>query len=168
MTPTETHITRVESGGLFRSATFQLEQTQLIEKSREEVFSFFSDAHNLERLTPSFLNFKILTAAPIAMGQGTLIDYRLKLYGVPIKWRTEIEAFEPESHFTDQQLSGPYALWHHQHHFEDVAGGTLMKDIVRYRVRFGIFGTIAHALFVRRSLSRIFQFRSAAVHEVFA
>ena len=168
MTPTETHITRIEAGGLFRSATYLLEQTQLIEKNRTEVFTFFSDAHNLERLTPTFLNFKILTAAPIAMATGTLIDYRLKLYGVPIKWRTEIETFEPESRFTDQQLSGPYALWHHQHHFEDVEGGTLMKDIVRYRVRFGIFGTIAHALFVRRSLKRIFQFRSTAVHEVFA
>ena len=168
MQDSNTTITKESNGGLIKSATYLLEQTQFIPKSRSEVFLFFSDAHNLERLTPPFLNFRILTKPPIKMTSGTLIDYRIKLYGVPLKWRTEIESFEPEHFFVDNQLSGPYAIWHHQHHFDDANGGTLMRDLVRYRLRFGLLGTIAHSLFVRRSLLRIFQFRRTEVTRIFS
>ena len=161
MKPTETHIRKVESGGLFRSATYLLEQTQLIEKSRTEVFSFFSDAHNLERLTPTFLNFKILTAAPIAMGQGTLIDYRLKLYGVPIKWRTEIETFEPESRFTDQQLQRPMPSGTISTTLKMQKKGTLMRHRSLPCALLG-FSVPSHTRALRPTLPRIFQFRNTA------
>ena len=165
---TETTVTKDQGGGLFRSATYRLEQVQMIPKAREEVFDFFSDAHNLERITPSFLNFQILTKGPIEMKAGTLINYRIKLYGVPMTWRTEIEEFTENEGFVDRQLSGPYALWHHQHSFESTEEGTLMTDTVRYRVRFGLLGSLAHWLFVRRSLLRIFNHRRQVIHSVFA
>ena len=105
--------------------THRLEYVQVIPLERSTVFSFFSDAFNLERLTPSFLNFSILTPAPIHVETGTLIEYTIRLFGIPMKWRTEIERFEPEREFVDNQIRGPYRLWHHTHTFEDVPGGTL-------------------------------------------
>jgi hypothetical protein len=152
---------------LWNAPEYRLEQTQFIPKPRSEVFQFFSDAFNLERLTPKFLHFKIMTPAPIHMGPDTVIDYRLRLYGVPMYWRTLIESHTPELAFVDTQTKGPYTLWHHTHTFETVEGGTLMRDIVRYKLPFGILGQIAHFLFVRRSLKTIFSFRRNAVSEVF-
>ena len=143
--------------------TYRLEQTQLIPKDRSAVFNFFSDAFNLQALTPSFLNFRILTPAPIDIQEGTLIDYKISLFGVPMKWRTRIETFEPEERFVDTQIKGPYSLWHHTHTFEDVPEGTLMKDVVQYRLPFGPLGRIVHTLFVRRTLERIFQYRYDAL-----
>jgi len=146
---------------------YVLEQEQFVPKPRQEVFAFFSDAYNLERLTPPFLNFKILTPAPIEMKPDAIIEYSLRLYGVPLHWRTRIETYTPEDSFTDTQERGPYTLWHHTHTFEEVEGGTLMRDVVRYRLPFGILGRIAHALFVKHSLRRIFGFRRTAVAEIF-
>lgn len=147
--------------------TYLLEREQVIPKSRRETFEFFSDALNLERITPPFLNFSVTTAAPIEMKAGTLIDYKLSLFGIPFRWRTLIESWEPDDRFVDTQLKGPYNLWHHTHTFEQVAPGrTLMKDIVRYRIPFGIFGRIAHVLFVRRTLDRIFDYRAAATARI--
>lgn len=147
---------------------WQLEQEQVVPWPRSEVFSFFADAQNLERLTPGFLGFKILTPGPIQMGEGTLIDYRLSLYGIPLDWRTRIERFEPERIFVDTQLSGPYRSWTHTHTFEEVSGGTLVKDHVSYELPLGILGEAARALFVRRSLERIFAHRRAAIGEFFS
>ena len=97
------------------------------------MFEFFSDARNLEAITPDFLRFRLITSPPIPMAEGTLIDYRLSLHGAPLRWRTRIEAWVPGQRFVDLQLSGPYRLWRHTHTFEDVPGGTRMSDEVEYR-----------------------------------
>ena len=148
-------------------ARFQLDRVQTIARPRAEVFQFFSQASNLEKLTPAFLKFRILTPEPIEMKEGTLIDYRLKLYGWPVHWRTRIERFEPEDCFVDMQLRGPYRYWEHLHEFRDVPGGTQMRDHVQYELPLGVLGDVARGLFVRRSLERIFDFRIRAVEEVF-
>lgn len=128
-------------------------------RPRDEVFGFFAEAGNLETLTPAFLNFEILTPLPIEMHVGTLIDYRLSLFAIPFRWHTRIVAFEPGRRFVDVQLSGPYALWHHLHEFEDTPDGTRVRDTVDYEPAFGLFGRLAHALFVRKTLARIFDYR---------
>ena len=141
-----------------------LEREQRVAAPPAEVFSFFEDAGNLEAITPPFLGFRVVTPRPIEMGPGALIEYRLRLHGVPVRWRTRIEAFDPPHAFVDVQLSGPYRLWHHTHVFEpDGRGGTLMRDRVRYALPFGPLGAIAHVLFVRRDLRRIFDFRQETV-----
>ena len=147
---------------------FALIQEQFIPQPLDRVWDFFSNAENLESLTPEFLNFRILTPTPISMYAGTLIDYRIKLFGVPMKWRTEIKQWEPGANFVDQQLSGPYRLWHHQHTFEAVDGGTKMVDRVDYALPLGFLGRIAHMLFVKRTLARIFRYRYEAVDSIFS
>ena len=149
------------------SPEYRLEQEQFIPRPRSDVFRFFSDALNLERLTPPFLNFKVLTPPPIDMQPGARIDYKLSLYGVGFRWRTRIESFTPDEAFVDTQERGPYVLWHHTHTFDDVDGGTLMRDVVRYRLPLGPLGSLGHSLFVRRQLQRIFDYRREAVAEVF-
>ena len=138
-----------------------LERTQLIPRSRSETFAFFSDAFNLERITPPFLRFSILTPPPIQMKTGAEIEYRLKLFGAPIYWRTRIEDWIPEEFFADTQIIGPYALWHHTHIFEEQGPEqTLMRDRVQYRIPFSVAGNIAHVLFVKRLLKQIFDYRA--------
>lgn len=140
---------------------YLLERTQTIPLSRQETFAFFGDAFNLERITPPFLQFRILTPPPIKMEQGTLIEYKLRLFGVPIFWRTLIEHWIPEEFFVDTQISGPYTLWRHTHTFEEISPGqTLMQDTVEYSIPFGVLGTIAHALFIKRCLKIIFDYRA--------
>jgi ligand-binding SRPBCC domain-containing protein len=143
-----------------------LEQKQLVPRSRAEVFAFFADAGNLERLTPSFLRFQILTPAPIAMRPGALIDYRLSLFGVGFRWRTEIEVYEPGVRFVDVQRRGPYRRWHHTHTFEDAPGGTLIGDRVEYALPLGPLGELAHVLAVRRQLDTIFAYRRRAIERM--
>jgi len=146
------------------SAEQVLERVQRIEQPLERTFEFFADAGNLEAITPPWLGFRIVTPRPVEMGPGALIEYRLKLHGIPVRWRTRIEAWEPPRRFVDAQLSGPYALWHHTHTFEaDGDDATLMRDRVRYRIGFGPLGSLALALFVRRDLDRIFDFRQEAI-----
>ncbi len=130
----------------------------------EQVFPFFGDALNLEAITPPWLGFRVITPGPIEMAAGTLIEYRLKLHGVPIRWRTRIAAWEPPVRFVDEQMSGPYKLWHHTHDFEPLAdGGTLMRDTVRYALPLGPLGEIAHRALVRGDLARIFDYRRVEV-----
>ncbi len=141
--------------------TYVLERTQIIERSLTDTFSFFSDAFNLEKITPEFLRFKILTPRPLAMRAGTVIEYSLSLFGIPFKWKTLIEQWEPGVKFVDRQLKGPYALWVHTHSFEAVgADRTLMKDRVEYQLPLGILGEVAHTLFVRKTLQKIFTHRA--------
>ncbi len=145
----------------------RLERAQLLRSNRAEVFSFFEDATNLARLTPAFLNFTILTKTPIPMHEGTLIDYRIQLFGIPLRWRTEIEVYERGVRFVDRQIRGPYKLWRHTHTFADVSGGTLMTDRVDYALGFGPLGSAAHELFVRATLKRIFDYRAEVVASLF-
>lgn len=136
-----------------------LERTQRLDPPPEQVFPFFADAGNLERITPPWLGFSIETPQPIDMRRGALIDYRLQLHGMPLSWHTEIALWDPPHRFVDVQLSGPYRLWHHTHTFEPDGEGTLMRDVVRYALPFGAIGEIAHRVIVRRDLDRIFDFR---------
>ena len=129
-----------------------------------EVFPFFSEARNLQELTPPWLNFEVLTPPPIVMRTGLLIDYRIKIHGIPIKWRTEIVEWNPPHSFVDVQLSGPYTLWHHTHTFTERNGGTFCVDHVRYRPR---GGALANWLFVRADVERIFHYRQAQLRERF-
>jgi len=147
--------------------THRLTRIQRLERPREEVFAFFEDAGNLARITPKFLGFEIITPTPIEMHAGTLIDYRIRLFGIPMKWRTEIEIYEPRDRFVDRQLRGPYRLWRHTHLFRDVDGGTEMIDDVEYAIGFGPLGEPARALFVQRTLDRIFDYRAEVVGELF-
>jgi ligand-binding SRPBCC domain-containing protein len=141
-----------------------LERRQRVELPAERAFGFFADARNLEAITPPSLSFEIVTPETIEMRPGTVIDYRLKIRGVPIRWRTRIEVWEPPRRFVDVQLRGPYALWEHTHAFEPRGeGAVLIRDKIRYALPLGPLGAIAHAVFVRRDLEQIFDFRERAV-----
>ena len=141
-----------------------LERTQRIERPLAEVFPFYADAGNLERITPPWVGFEVTTPQPIEMGVGALIEYRLKLHGVPVRWRTRIEEWDPPHRFVDAQLKGPYVLWHHTHTFRaDGEGATVLGDRVRYAIPFGPLGEVARSLFVGRDLERIFDYRRDAV-----
>ncbi len=148
------------------SHTYHLERSQFIPRSLEETFFFFSDAANLERITPEFLRFQIVTPSPIQLQVGALIDYRLRLLGVPLRWRTQIEVFEPPTRFVDVQLQGPYRYWRHTHEFRRDGDGTRMLDRVDYQLPMGFVGAIVHGIFVRRTLETIFDFRSQRISEL--
>ena len=141
-----------------------LHREQRLSLTPDRVFPFFGDALNLEAITPPLLRFSVITPSPIPMGVGTLIQYRLRLHGIPVSWLTSIQEWEPDRRFVDVQVRGPYSLWHHTHTFEpDRSGGTIMRDHVRYALPLGPAGELAHRVFVRRDLERIFEFRAAAV-----
>ncbi|MCA1948554.1 MAG: SRPBCC family protein [Armatimonadetes bacterium] len=130
----------------------------------DELFPFFSDAANLQTLTPPWLDFRILTPLPIEMRPGALIRYRIRVRGLSFGWLTEISEWDPRRGFVDQQLRGPYALWHHRHGFQPLDGGTLATDVVHYWPK---GGRLADRLFVRRDVARIFAYRSEKLLELF-
>lgn len=143
-----------------------LERSQRVDVPVAQAFAFYGDAVNLEPLTPPWLRFEVITPGPIAMEAGTLLEYRLRLHGFPIRWQTRIEIWEPPFRFVDTQVRGPYSLWEHTHVFEpDGDGATVIHDRVRYAVPYGPLGALADRLFVRRDLKRIFDFRAQAVDE---
>ncbi len=133
----------------------------------QAVWPFFCDAHNLEAITPPFLGFRVLGMSTAEIGAGSLIDYRLRLHGVPIGWRTRIDVWEPPRRFVDVQLGGPYALWHHAHDFVPLRAGTLMRDTVRYRLPAGRLGSVAGGPLVDADVGRIFDYRSRRIDERF-
>lgn len=145
----------------------QLHRQALIPAPLEDVFPFFSQASNLEHLTPKSLHFEILTPLPIEMKAGTVIEYRLKLMGIPFRWLTEITAWEPSVRFVDVQRKGPYLLWEHEHLFKATSGGTLMEDNLRYAVPGGFLEPVISGLFVNRQVQRVFDFREEAIASVF-
>ena len=121
----------------------------------------------LESITPSNLSFKIEKVSTPKIGKGTLIDYRLKIRGVPVKWRTEISVWEPGKYFVDQQLLGPYKLWHHTHDFKKMGAGTLMTDRVRYRSPMGFLGWLVAGALVKKEISGIFNHRRKVIFDQF-
>ncbi|MBX7165203.1 MAG: SRPBCC family protein [Pirellulales bacterium] len=145
---------------------YRLQRAQLIRRPRPEVFEFFSAAENLEAITPPALSFQILTPLPIELRSGTLIDYRLKLMGIPFNWQTRIDLFEPPLRFRDSQLQGPYRRWEHLHEFFETAEGTLMIDTIDYEIPLGPLGALARMVFVSRQLDAIFDYRRERVFEL--
>jgi ligand-binding SRPBCC domain-containing protein len=139
--------------------TFSFHDELVLPVPLEKVFSFFTEARNLEQLTPPWLRFKVLTEGPITMAAGTLIDYRIHWRGIPLRWRTEIEVWEPNHRFVDRQIRGPYRLWRHEHLFAERGDSTAIIDRVGY-APFG--GALANRLVVARDVERIFAYR----HEV--
>ena len=138
-----------------------------VPRPRDEVFEFFSNAANLETITPPQLRFRITTSGPISMGVGTLIDYRLSLFGIPFGWKTRIAAWEQNRCFVDEQLKGPYAKWEHTHSFHDAGGGTRVEDSVLYRLPLYPLGEIALPV-VGMQLKRIFDYRTERIKELLA
>lgn len=146
-----------------RRPRYLLEQRTSIAAPRSVVFDFFRRAENLGPMTPAALAFEILTPTPIEMHEGRGIEYRIRLLGVPMAWKTRIDAWEPETRFVDLQLRGPYRAWYHEHRFEDCEGGTLMIDRVWYAPPLGVLGRVAHRIMVGPMLRRIFGHRRGAI-----
>ncbi|MDO9171974.1 MAG: SRPBCC family protein [bacterium] len=140
---------------------------QFVPRPRAEVFGFFAEPENLARITPPWLGFRILTPSPIAMKEGALIDYVVRLGPLPTRWRTLITRYEPPALFVDEQLAGPYSFWHHTHTFAERDGGTLIGDHVRYGLPFGPLGELVHGLAIHRQLRAIFAHRRRVLDELY-
>jgi uncharacterized protein (TIGR01777 family) len=145
----------------------ELVAEQWVPKSPSELFPYFCSETNLEALTPPFLNFRVTGKSTPEIAAGTLIDYRMSLHGIPVKWRTQIEMWDPGRSFVDNQLSGPYSKWHHTHEFIPLAGGTLMRDRVLYKLPLGFLGDAFAGWKVSRDVSEIFAFRRKKIIELF-
>ncbi len=142
---------------------------QFIPRPLDEVWYFFSRPENLNVITPEDMSFEIISdIGNVEMYEGMIIQYKVSpLLGIKMNWVTEITHVRDHRYFIDEQRFGPYALWHHQHHFEEMDGGVLMTDILHYKVPYGFIGTIADALFVHNRVEEIFQFRVKAVEKIF-
>ena len=147
---------------------FQKKFVHFVPKAPEVLFPFFSDEKNLERITPPWLNFSVLRKSTPEVGAGTLIDYTLKIKGVPAKWRTEIRDWHPPKRFVDDQIKGPYQIWHHVHEFEPLAGGTLMTDSITYKLPLGELGSLVAGHMVARDVDAIFAYRRRQIDHLFA
>ena len=155
-------------GSTGRDETVQvLRAEQWIPRDINEVFNYFRDERNLQNLTPEFLSFKVEGKNTPEMGEGTLIDYQLRVHGIPIRWQTEIRNWKPPYEFSDFQLKGPYRLWHHFHHFVEKDGGTLIKDEVFFSLPLGRVGHIFGGWFVRRDVRAIFEYRQNKISGLF-
>lgn len=135
-----------------------------LERLRNEVFPFFSNPLNLEQITPPWLRFQIVSTLPIEMHEGVEIEYRLRIRGIPIGWRSRITTWDPPQRFVDEQVRGPYRIWIHEHRFIEESGGTLCEDDVRY-VPLG--GALINALFVDKDIQKIFAYRSEQLRKIF-
>lgn len=146
--------------------TYVLEREQWLPKPLDDVFSFFSRPENLQVITPPWVDFRTVEA-PRALAAGSLIRYRLRWHRMPIRWTTEISEWNPPRGFVDRALSGPYALWNHEHSFATENGGTTMRDRVTYALPFGPIGRLAHWIVVQRDVERLFDFRAEAMRRLF-
>ena len=140
---------------------------QWVPRPRKEVFVFFSDAKNLELLTPPHMCFKVMASSTDPLESGTVIDYKLKLHGIPFRWRSLIGEWHPSTHFSDTQVRGPYKKWHHTHTFTEQDGGTLIRDHALYRLPLGVIGDAVGYYFVKKDLEEIFGYRIAKSRELF-
>jgi ligand-binding SRPBCC domain-containing protein len=144
---------------------FTVETRLFLPRPLETVFPFFADAGNLETITPPWLRFEVVSERPIAMRAGALIEYRLRLHGIPLRWQSKITAWEPPHRFVDEQHRGPYLAWIHEHTFKESNGGSEVRDIVRYAAP---GGWLVNRLFVRHDVRRIFEYRAEKLREIFA
>jgi ligand-binding SRPBCC domain-containing protein len=147
--------------------TYTLAFAQQVPRPLPEVFDFFSRAENLEALTPPWLNFKILDVKPQPVRQGTLINYSLRIHGIPLRWISEIVEWEPPHRFVDLQLRGPYKLWRHEHRFEPRDGGTLISDTINFSLPLGFLGQLAYKIKVQSDVRQIFAFRKNKIRTLF-
>lgn len=147
---------------------YELRDELFIPRPLEEVFALFDRPENLAKITPPWLSFSILTPTPIAMRVGAILDYAIQIGPISSRWRSIITTYEPPYRFVDEQLLGPYSYWHHTHAFQEVDGGTMATDIVRYLPPFGLFGRLAHFIFIRRQLNAIFRYRRKSVTALFS
>jgi ligand-binding SRPBCC domain-containing protein len=148
-------------------AQYVLSRVQNVAAPLREVALFFEDPGNLGEITPPFLDFRIVTKGPIEMKEGALIDYTIRLHGVPLRWQTRIDHYVPGVEFVDLQIKGPYKYWHHHHTFRETPGGTEIGDTVTYELPFGPLGRAVHAAFVARQLEQIFRYRAEVIREKF-
>jgi len=138
---------------------YELDVEQFIDQPVEKVFEFFSRPENLEEITPPRLGFTIMTPSPIPMEKGSLIDYTIRILGFSVHWRTLITSYDPPHGFVDEQIKGPYVLWHHRHSFKKENGGTIIRDTVRYAVLLGIIGRFLNLIWIQKDLKDIFAYR---------
>ena len=150
------------------ASTYRLVRTTLLTGDLSSVFAFFKDPRNLETITPPWLGFRITSTSDDVVRSGTRIRYRLSLHGIPMSWESRITEFVENSHFADEQITGPYSYWHHRHGFRAVDGGVEMTDDVQYRLPFGPLGRLVHWLVVRHQLCAIFDYRTKIIAEQFA
>ena len=147
---------------------YQLKRKQIIKADLATCWAFFSSPYNLKKITPTYMGFEVLTDIPEKMYEGLMIEYRVKpLLGIPTKWVTRISKVDENKFFIDEQWSGPYKAWHHEHHFRQIDGGTEMIDIITYQMPFGIFGKIVHPFIVKKKLESIFNYRKEVVKDIF-
>jgi len=144
-----------------------LRREQLVKRPRDEVFAFFSRPENLAAITPEKVGFKIMTPSPITMQTGAVIDYTIRVFGLPVRWTTLISEYRPPYKFIDVQLRGPYSFWYHTHYFEETTEGTILRDEVSYALPVGPLGRLVHGLFVKRQLKNIFDYRARVIAEHF-
>ena len=148
--------------------TYNIKFQQFIDLPINDVFNFFSKPENLSLITPPRLKFDILTPVPIIMKEGQLIDYSLTIiYCLKLRWRTLITDYNQPYKFVDQQIKGPYSLWHHTHEFEEKDGGTLIHDSVTYAVPFGVIGQLLHAVYIKHDIKNIFKYRHKILDAIF-
>ena len=146
---------------------YELNSHQFIPEPIEKVFSFFSKPENLENITPERLHFTIHTPSPIPMDVGQIIDYTIRIRGISMHWRSRIARYDPPNCFIDEQIKGPYSIWHHTHTFMQKDGGTYIIDHVKYKIPFGFIGKIANSVWISRDLNSIFSYRKKAIAKIF-
>lgn len=146
---------------------YSFQSEQFLAQPLERVFDFFKKPENLDSVTPKNLGFKILTPSPILMKKGAEIDYTIQLYGFPMRWKTVITDYDPPHSFTDSQVKGPYKSWVHTHRFASQGAGTRMSDDLKYEIPLGPLGCLAHFLFVKREVEKIFEYRKQVIDQLF-